>query len=144
MKALLLGFIISSSYLNSYSQSLHLDLYGGIANYQGDIQTKTLDLDQAKPAVGLGLSYELSNRFIIRGAASYMKLTASDQKTSETAKNTFFRNLNFTSDILEAQLALEYNLLDIEERGFSPYVFAGIAAFHFNPYTSDPSGKKYF
>jgi len=139
----LLVLLLTFFSLNLYSQSLRLDLYGGIANYQGDLQNKRFDLDQSKPAVGLGLSYELTNKFTVRGAANYLLISGTDA-TDETAKNVSYRNLRFKSSVLEAQLALEYNFLDIEERGFSPYVFGGIAVFHFNPYSKDTAGNKVF
>ncbi len=139
----LLVLLITFCSLNLYSQSLRLDLYGGIANYQGDLQNKRFELEQSKPAVGLGLSYELTNKFTIRGAANYLRISGTDA-TDETAKNVAFRNLRFKSSVLEAQLAVEYNFLDIEERGFSPYVFGGVAVFHFNPYTKDSSGNKVY
>jgi hypothetical protein len=46
--------------------------------------------------------------------------------------------------VYEAQLAAEYHLLEMEERGFSPYVFAGVAAYHYNPYAYDSIGNKVF
>jgi hypothetical protein len=39
---------------------------------------------------------------------------------------------------------LEYTFLDLEERTISPYVFAGVAAFHFNPYAFDTAGTKVY
>ena len=142
MKILLITFCILIA-LNAFSQNIHVDFYGGAAYYQGDLQTKRFNINQTKPAVGLGLSYDLNQRFIIRGAANYIKLTGSDEQKGDV-KGTNFRNLRFSSNVLEAQLALEYNILGIEDRGFTPYVFAGIAAFHFNPYAHDLAGNKVF
>ena len=142
MKALLFLLTTLCSF-NLYSQSLHLDLYAGIANYQGDLQNKRFDLEQSKPAIGLGLSYDITNRITIRAAANYIKVSGSDA-TDDKAKNVLFRNLRFKSTVLEAQLAVEYNFLDIEERGFSPYIFGGLAVFHFNPYTIDSAGSKVY
>ncbi len=129
--------------LSAQAQPFHIDLYLGAANYQGDLQTKRFSLSEAKPAIGLGLSYDITNKFTARGAASYMKVSGSDQQGA-AAKDVSFRNLRFRSSILEAQLALEYNFLDIEERGFTPYVFGGVAVFHFSPYTYDSADNKVF
>ncbi len=122
---------------------LHADLYAGIANYQGDLQTKRFDINQSKPNIGVGLSYDLSPHFIIRGAANYLKVAGADAKPG-AIKDQVVRNLSFQSTIWEAQLGLEYNILDIEERGFTPYLMAGIAAYHFNPYAFNPAGNKVF
>jgi len=122
-------------------QRLHLDLYGGAANYQGDLQSKKFTLTDMGPALGVGLSYDLTNKLILRGAANYLKVKG-DDKTNTKASGIESRNLNFQSHILEGQLALEYNFFDLGERSVTPYVFAGIAAFHFNPYSYDSTGNK--
>ncbi len=142
MKILLI-LLISLGNLAVYSQKLHADIYAGAANYQGDLQSKKFNLNQSKPTLGLGLSYDLTNKLILRGAASYISLSSSDE-TGAAAKDVVFRNLRFKSIVWEAQLALEYNILDINDRGYTPYVFAGIAAFHFNPYSFDTAGNKVF
>ena len=72
-----------------------------------------------------------------------MKISG-DDKNNTTATGITYRNLNFTSSLWEAQLALEYHLFDLAERSFTPYAFAGIAAFHFNPYSFDASGNKVY
>src|SRR5690606_5912199 len=76
-----------------------------------------------------------------RGLASYLKLAGSDRNNSTLTSE---RNLTFESRVLEAQLAVEYNLFDLSERSFTPYLFAGVAAFHFNPYAHDSSGNKVY
>ncbi|MFZ1529244.1 MAG: DUF6089 family protein [Ferruginibacter sp.] len=125
------------------SQKLQADLYAGVANYQGDLQGKRFTFNNAKPAAGLGLSYELTTHFTIRGVASYMKISG-DDKNNTTATGITYRNLNFASSLWEAQLELEYNLFDLSERSFTPYVFAGLSAFHFNPYSFDSVGNKVY
>jgi opacity protein-like surface antigen len=120
-----------------------MDIYGGIANYQGDLQTKRFNLNESQPAFGLGLSYDINEKIIVRGSANYIKLSASDEIPTAT-KDLVLRNLRFKSVVWEAQLAVEYNILDIEDRGFTPYIFAGVAAFHFNPYSFDLLGNKVF
>jgi len=125
------------------SQRLHVDIHAAAANYQGDLQGKRFTFTNAHPALGLGLSYDITNKFIVKALATYTKLSAND-KDNTTAKGVEFRNLDFRSTIYEAQLALEYNLFDLSERSFTPYVFAGIAAFHFNPYSYNTEGNKVF
>lgn len=125
------------------AQNLHVEVNAGIANYQGDLQGKRFTLTNSRPAFGAGLSYSFNNHFTIRGLAGYMHIAA-DDKNNHKATGITYRNLNFTSRLLEAQLALEYYLFDLQERNFSPYVFAGLSAFHFNPYSFDSSGNKVF
>jgi hypothetical protein len=125
----------------AFSQKFHADLFGGIANYQGDLQGKRVTFSQAHPAVGLGASYDLTNKFILRAGFTYGRVGASDQKNT-TAKGIEYRNLSFKSDIYEFHLGAEYNIFDLSERSLTPYVFAGIGVFHFDPFTRDAAGNK--
>ena len=141
MKNTLLACLALLIALNTNAQRLNADIYGGIANYNGDLQAKRLSFNNAGPALGLGLSYNITNKLAVRGVASYLKISGSDASNGES-KDLSVRNLSFKSSVLEAQLALEYTFLDLEERSISPYVFAGVAAFHFNPYAYDANGDK--
>jgi Domain of unknown function (DUF6089) len=127
----------------SYSQKLHTDFFGGVANYQGDLQGKRFTFNQAGGAFGVGLSYDISNHFIARTALTVGKISGND-KTNTTAKGVEFRNLNFKSVVTELQLGFEYNLLDLSERSLTPYIFGSVAVFDFNPFTTDSGGRKTF
>lgn len=129
--------------LLSFSQNLHLDLFGGIATYQGDLQNKRFTLDQSNPSFGLGLSYDLSPRFSIRSGYTYGVVEGDDKKNT-SVKGNDLRNLNFKSAISELHIGLEYNFFNLEGTSLTPYVFAGIAVFHFNPYTKDTAGNKIY
>jgi hypothetical protein len=138
---LLLLTIISSVICSA--QNLHLNLFAGIANYQGDLQGKRITLNQSQPAFGLGASYDLTNKFIARAGFMYGKVGGTDQKNT-SAKGIEFRNLSFKSTIMEFHLGVEYNLFDLSYRDITPYAFAGAAVYHFNPYTRDAAGNKTF
>lgn len=143
MKQILLGLTALCYAQLSHSQYINIDLYGGAANYSGDLQAKRISFQNAGPHIGLGLSYNINSQLAVRGAASYMKVKGSDASSS-SGKDLSTRNLSFKTSIWEAQLALEYTFLDLEERTISPYVFAGVAAFHFNPYAFDTAGNKVY
>lgn len=125
------------------SQNLHADLFLGVANYQGDLQGKRFTFDQAHPAAGIGASYDFTGKFILRAGFTYATVEGNDQKNT-TGKGIEFRNLRFKSKITELQLGAEYNIFDLDERNFSPYIFVALAGYHFNPYTSDIAGNKVF
>ena len=127
--------------LVTFSQRLHLNLFGGFTNYQGDIQEKVFTLDQSNGAFGAGLKYDLTNHFSLRGGFMYGKASADDKQNKPSLQ---LRNLNFQTKILEGNLMVEYTLFDLYERRLSPYAFAGVALYHFNPYTYDTLGQKYF
>jgi hypothetical protein len=126
-----------------FSQNFHADIFAGVATYQGDLQGKRLTFNQSHPAVGIGISYDITDKFIARTGFTYGTLEGNDTKNT-TAKGIEFRNLSFKSAVSELNLALEYNLFKLEGKSITPYFFAGIAGFHFNPYTNDSAGNKVF
>jgi opacity protein-like surface antigen len=137
----ILCFIVFSLILSTVnSQALTAKVFVGISNYQGDLQPKVFTFNQSHLAVGAGLGYLITNRINLRGMFTWGQLSADDKSSSRNAA----RNLNFKSDIWEIQLAGEYHFRDPQVHRFSPYAFAGVALFHFNPYTADPSGHKHF
>jgi opacity protein-like surface antigen len=139
MKLLLLSFSMFFFGYIASAQKVHLNLFGGATNYQGDLQDKNYTFNQAHLAGGLGLSYDLSDQFSIRGSALFGKVSA-DDKFGRNQQ----RNLNFTSKLAEAQLALEYYLYPLADHALTPYAFAGLAMYHFSPYTFDTTGTKVF
>ncbi|MEP7107731.1 MAG: DUF6089 family protein [Ferruginibacter sp.] len=139
MKTLFLNAVIFFLGFNAVkAQNLHLTLFGGISNYQGDLQSKRFTFQQAKGAVGAGVLYEITQKLYIRGNVTFGKLNGDDAKSSINA----VRNLSFSSPVTDLHLGLEYDLLNSYERNFAPYVFAGVSAFHFNPSTLDSTGAK--
>lgn len=127
--------------LTSAQNRLHLTLSGGFANYYGDLQSKPLTLDQAHGAFGAGLKYDLTNHLSVRGGLFYGRLSADDKNNKPSLQA---RNLNFHTRILEGSLLAEYALFDLQNRKFTPYAFAGVAVFRFNPYTFDSTGGKHY
>ena len=125
------------------AQNLAVYAFGGIATYQGDLQSSRFAINQSNPALGVGLQYNLSSKFLIRGGFTYGKIEGDDKKNT-TNKSTIPRNLKFESNIAEGHIALEYNVFNMEERSLTPYVFAGAAVYHFNPYTNDAASNKHF
>ena len=140
MRKISLLFIFAGFTSIGFSQKLSLNLFLGTSNYEGDMQANFFTFTQPGLAIGGGLSYQLSNRVYIRAGITHATLMADDKKNPKV----YFRNLNFKTSIQEFHLAGEYYLLTDEDSKFSPYFFGGIAVYHFNPYTKDTAGTKYF
>ena len=135
ISALLILFTIGTN-----AQKFHLNLFAGVSNYQGDLQDKGITFNHAHPAGGVGISYDIATHFSISTGITLAKVSGND----EYGKNRH-RNLNFTSNITEANVGFEYYITaPVEKHSLTPYLFAGIAVYHFNPYTFDSAGKKYF
>ena len=140
---IILFFLFASGSLFGFSQNFNVNLFAGIATYQGDLQNKRFTLDQSNPSFGVGLSYDLSPKFSIRSGFTYGVVEGDDKKNT-SVKGNDLRNLNFKSAISELHVGLEYNFINLEDTRLTPYVFGGIAVFHFNPYTKDKAGNKVF
>lgn len=128
---MLLGCYISKA------QFLHVHLSGGFSNYLGDLQAKSFTLDQSHLAYGGGLLYEVSDHLTIRFGLLRATVSAADKFGINKD-----RNLSFSSDILEGQLGVEYDLLNNYEWKATPFVYGSVAFFSFNPTTIDASGKQ--
>jgi len=120
----------------------NVNLFGGFANYIGDLQSKVYTTQQSNGAFGAGLQYDLSDHFSVLGNGSFGRISAADGYSNQADLRA--RNLNFESKIYEGNLLLEYNLFDLHSHKLTPYVFAGAALFHFNPYAYDTTGKKVY
>ena len=142
MKSTLITFCLFACITTVNAQILdnfHVNLFAGTSNYQGDLQDKRFTFSQSHFAGGVGISYDLSDRFSIRSGITLGKLSG-DDKFGRNSR----RNLNFSSNLTEVNLGLEYYITRLQDHSLTPYVFAGIAMYHFNPYTFDTSGTKYF
>jgi hypothetical protein len=133
----LLTIIFSGS--ASFAQ-LQVGIFGGIANYVGDLTDKPYQ--NSRGVVGLTFGYPLSNRINLRAGISFAKVAGADSLLAQ--QDLRLRNLSFQSPITEFSLVGEFNTFDMTVKRWSPYVFGGLALYHFNPYTFDQSGNKVY
>jgi hypothetical protein len=120
----------------------NVNVFGGFANYYGDLQSSPYTTSQAHLSGGIGLQYDFSSHFSLLSNLYLGKVGASDEFSPQADLRA--RNLSFQSAITELNLLAEYNILSLRSHKFTPYVFAGIAAYHFNPYAIDSTGHKVF
>lgn len=116
-----------------------VNVFGGFSNYMGDLQSNPYTTSQSNGSLGAGLQYDFSSHFSLLSNLTYGRISAADGYSNQADLRA--RNLNFESVIGEWNLLAEYNLLDLTAHRLSPYLFAGIALFHFNPYSYDSAGK---
>ena len=103
----------------------------GAINYGGDLQNSFFTFKQSSLSLSAGIMYQV-NKFAARSSITYGKVQGSD------IINGLFkqRNLSFYTHITEINLALQYDLFLLsDEQRFTPYFFAGVGYFHFDPYT---------
>jgi len=126
---------------NEFSKGPFLSIFTGLINYQGDLNPNSFTIGHSNFAGGIVLRKPLSRRFSARAGISIGEIEAADRYNRDYLKP---RNLSFFTTIKEAYTALEFNFLDINKTRFTPYVYGGIAVFHFNPWTYDRSGQKVY
>jgi hypothetical protein len=138
MRRFLLPALLMVLCVHSQAQ-LQLGVFGGIANYQGDLLDKPYK--SSRPVFGLSLAYPLTPRVSVRAGLSFARVAGADSLNKSDLQ---FRNLSFQSPITELSLVGEFNTFDLDIKRWSPYVFAGVAVYHFNPYTFDRQGNKVY
>jgi hypothetical protein len=124
------------------SAQLHVGLFGGVSAYNGDLVDKIFPKKVTNGAIGLTVNYEFQDQIMFRAGFIYSIVGGADRynKDPELIK----RNLSFETKILEFSLVGEYYLFNLYDRRYSPYIFAGVAGFHFNPYAYDQSNQKVY
>jgi hypothetical protein len=142
MRILTIAFLLCFSFISLRAQKFSVKYALGVANYSGDLQRQPYTFDQCQISAGVGLEYEITDHFIARADISAAKVSAEDRRS--TLASARARNLEFTSNIEEFALIAEYDLLSLKKYKATPYVFAGIGIYHFNPYTSDQLGDKIY
>lgn len=144
MKRFLLSLAVILPLVSTAQRHHEVGLFAGVSNYYGDLQDKWFPNYGYKPNVGVFYKYFMNPRVGIRLGANYTKITAADSLSDIAVKRT--RNLRFESKLFEMHLGLEVNLLaiDVERAKVTPYIFGGISAFYFNPYTDGMNGERVF
>lgn len=139
-KAILINILFLLICVSARTQGLDFTLGYGMMNYHGDLQNNPFTLKLAKSAVTALVKYDFKNQFVGRFGLTYGIVYGDDKYNSSPQKE---RNLSFRTHIDEFQTVVEFHFNESNHR-FSPYVFGGIAVFHFNPYTYDTLGASVF
>lgn len=110
-------------------------LFGGFSNYIGDLSSGLNEFDTWRSAGGAVAKVHLDQNNVIRAGFTAGQLSAEDGVSDLFWRRN--RNLNFRTTILEFHVASEIHLFTGPQfnRGFHPYLYVGLAGFHFNPQT---------
>jgi hypothetical protein len=116
----------------AHSQRLHVGIFGGLAAYNGDLTEEIFPKKVTNGAIGVTANYQLTPRIVLRGGLTYAVVGGADRFSNSDERKQ--RNLSFETSVIELSAVGEYYLLDMEATRFSPYIFTGVAGYHFNPY----------
>ena len=107
----------------------------GVSYYIGDLNTR-FDLTHPGPAATGIVRYNLNDRLSAKFGINYGFIRADDQWSDNAFEKR--RNINFKSHIAELCSQFEFNFFPYvhgsRDNYFTPYLFAGLSVFYFNPY----------
>ena len=141
LKGNLLTFLlILSSHLlaaQDITRRFQVGIGAGLSTYEGDLAPVSLrgSLGKGHPSITLGAKYAFSESLSIRLMYSKGKISASDANAISNDLRRA-RNLSFRSHINDLSLGAEIrltNLFHIRYDFISPYMYAGVSVFHFDP-----------
>ncbi len=134
------AILISFLTLPAFAQQLHIGLFGGISAYNGDLTEKIFPKKVTNGAIGVTANYELADQIMIRAGLTYSVVGGADRYNKKPI--LVARNLSFETTLWEFSAVGEYYLFNLYDRRYSPYAFAGLALFRFNPYAYYGNNQK--
>lgn len=144
----LLGILLSLGFVSvraqTYFTSTEIGISGGGSQYFGDLNDR-YGFKTINPAYGLYARKHLNQYISLRMGGYYTKVGYSDKLNLDLYQRQ--RNLDFTSDIIEASFQAEFNFFrfvtgDPYHR-FTPFLTMGLGGFLYDPYTTY-NGNKYY
>lgn len=133
MKRLVILFLFSLP-LFAVGQNLEVGVMVGASGYQGDLSPDKSIFSTSSLHASFGFFGRLHQNRFLSYRLNFAYGTVSGDDANSVAENRRRRNLSFRSSILELGLLGEFNILGSDKR-LSPYVFGGVALYHFNPQT---------
>jgi hypothetical protein len=132
-------FILNVGALSAQNNELHVFL--GLTNYQGELNPQRFTTKGYNRGLGLIFRHGLSPKLFVRAGIQSGFISASDSSSGDNKT----RNLSFSSNIFDGHVALEYRLFTPEQHAITPYAFAGLGVFNFNPFVRfGPKDEKVF
>ena len=125
-----------------FAQRFHIGVFGGVAAYNGDLTDKIFPKKVTNGAIGITANYELTDNIMLRGGYTYTVVGGADRYSNDSS--LLARNLSFETSISEFSVVGEYYLLSLYENRISPYIYAGLALYQFNPYAFNGGTDKIY
>jgi hypothetical protein len=137
---ILFSFVLATTFANS--QRFHIGVFGGLAAYNGDLTEKIFPKKVTNGAIGITGNYELTDKIMLRGGFTYAIVGGADRFSDKP--ELVLRNLAFETRIFEFSAIGEYYFFNLYDRRYSPYLFAGMAVFSYDPYAFNGTDEKVF
>lgn len=125
------------------AQKSEVGVFGGVSFYLGETNRSSL-FKLSRPAFGLVYRLNFNEHWALKGNAYYGGIQGADS-LSDIAENRR-RNLSFKSVLIDIGINMELNFMRFNagdpSTPFTPYIFAGVSIFKFNP-TAELQGGDY-
>lgn len=138
MKKLLFIFLLIGN--SCFAQDWVAEVMVGASGYTGDLTQQRIPLNTIRPGVAVNLKFNTGNFINYRAGLAYLPIAGNDKYNIDPL--LVARNLNFKTNILEANVGVEIPLEDPLSFYSYPYVFGTVGVFHFNPYSYDSNHVK--
>ncbi len=140
MKKILLIFLLISN--TCFAQEWVAEVMLGVSGYNGDLTQQRVAFNTMRPATSINIKYNTGNFINFRGGIGFGTVAGNDKYNTHADLKS--RNLNFKTNILEANIGIEIPLMDPEAFYAYPYILGCVGVYHFNPYTYDKNNVKTF
>ena len=129
-------FLLLLGIQTAMAQKYDIGINAGATGYMGEINQRN-PLYFTRGGFGLTVRKNFNPDFSLKFSLTQALLHADDQYSH--VPEQIQRNLRFTSWVTEASTQFEFNFFKFNpfdnRMSYSPYLFAGVGVFHFNPYT---------
>ena len=143
-KKILIALLLLPCVLQAQKKHHEIGIFGGTSSYYGDLQQNLFPDFGYRAAGGLGYKFFIHPNIGFRAGINYASLYGADSLSEIPVIRQ--RNLNFETNLLEISAGIEANLLPVDPDfyKFSPYVFAQMGLFYYNPYTLATDQEKIY
>ena len=121
----------------SYAQKNEFGVFIGSSGYFGDVGHEKAESTIFHQSPAFGVVYKLNTHDYLSFRSSIQTGTVKADDNWATNPSIINRNLKFQSTIIDFNLGFEFNFFKFNIRKnktiYSPYIFAGISGFIFNP-----------
>jgi len=144
MKKVLFILLLLPMFVSAQKRHHEMGIFGGAVSYYGDLQENWFPDGGYRAGGGLSYKYFVHPNIGLRTSFNYASLWGADSTSNSPAIQR--RNLDFQTNLLELAVGIEANLLPVETDQYkvSPYVFAQMGLFYYNPYTLNDLDEKIF
>ena len=132
--------LLTAQYYDAPTTRFEVGFGTGSGQYFGELGNNAIgySFDNIRPSAMVYGQYHINNWISLRTGYAFVWLEAYDSDADSEARQR--RNLSFRSFVHEGSLLAQFNILEFDpyyaDHQWTPYVFAGMTVFHFNPQTN--------